>query len=135
MQTQETRALSGVPGLMQIPILKRLFSSETVEKNESELLIALLPHIVRTPGITDLNLKTVASGTDAGVKVSLAPREPAPPPPPEAKPPAALAPAAKPATPSPQVPPQPAPPVTPTPQPAVLPPPAPPPPKVGDTIK
>jgi general secretion pathway protein D len=79
MQAQETRALSGIPGLMQIPILKKLFSSESVEKNESELLIALVPHIVRTPGVTDLNLKTVASGTDQVIKLNFAPREAAAP--------------------------------------------------------
>jgi len=79
MQAQETKALSGIPGLMQIPILKKLFSSESVEKNESELLIALVPHIVRTPGVTDLNLKTVASGTDQVIKLNYAPREAAAP--------------------------------------------------------
>jgi general secretion pathway protein D len=87
MQTQETRSLAGIPGLMQIPVLKKLFSSEHVEKNDSELLIALIPHIVRTPGVTALNLKGVASGTDAQIRVSLAPRAPeAPKNPPEPKP-------------------------------------------------
>ncbi len=93
MQTQETRSLAGIPGLMNIPVLRRIFSSESVEKNESELLIALVPHIVRTPGVTDLNLKPVAAGTDAAVKVSRAPREPEPPAPKETKPAAPPAPA------------------------------------------
>lgn len=120
MQTQETRALSGIPGLMQIPILKRLFSSETVEKNESELLIALIPHIVRTPGITNLNLKSVAAGTDAAVRVSLAPREPAPEVTREALPEAPVK-EAQPQAPAPQIPPvvpQLAPPAPPAPKPA-----------------
>jgi general secretion pathway protein D len=93
MQTQESKALSGIPGLMKIPILKRLFSSESIDKSEGELLIALVPHIVRTPGITDLNLRTVATGPETAIRVSYAPREevppapaPAPPPTPEAKP-------------------------------------------------
>jgi len=126
MQTQETRALAGVPGLMRIPILKKLFSSESVEKNESELLIALVPHIVRTPGITDLDLRTVASGTDAAVKVSLAPREPTPPsapqeapapPAPVLQPPPAAVPAQPPVTPAPQPPPPTVQPPVPAPQP------------------
>ncbi len=87
MQTQETRSLAGIPGLMQIPVLKKLFSSQSVEKNNSELLIALIPHIVRTPGVTAQNLKGVASGTDAQIRVNLAPRAPeAPKHPPEPKP-------------------------------------------------
>jgi general secretion pathway protein D len=110
MQTQETRALAGIPGLMQIPILKRLFSSESVEKNESELLIALVPHIVRTQGITDVNLKSVAAGTDASVRLSYAPRAPGTAAaPPEAKPPAAAIPGV---TPTPAAP-EPAPPAAP----------------------
>jgi len=111
MQTQETRALAGIPGLMNIPILKKIFSSESIEKNESELLIALIPHIVRTPGITDLNLKPVAAGSDAAVKVSRAPRGPETPAAPETKP--AAAPAA-----APQPEPAASPPVTPAPKPA-----------------
>lgn len=74
MQAQEIKSLAGIPGLMNIPILKRLFSSESVQKNESELLIALIPHIVRTQGITDTNLKSVSAGTDTSVHVSYAPR-------------------------------------------------------------
>jgi general secretion pathway protein D len=96
MQTQETKALAGIPGLMQIPILKRLFSSESIERNEGELLIALIPHIVRTPGITDLNLRTVASGPETSIHVNYAPRDEAPPPP---SPPAEAKPEPKPAPP------------------------------------
>jgi general secretion pathway protein D len=105
MQTQETRSLAGIPGLMNIPVLKRIFSSESVEKSDSELLIALIPHIVRSPGITDVNLRPVAAGTDAAVKVSMTPRE-APSAAKEAKPQPVPAPAPQ-ATP-PQAPPAPA---------------------------
>ena len=104
MQDQDTKSVTGVPGLSKVPLLRRIFSSESVERNQSELLIALVPHIVRTPGITDVNLKPVAAGTDTVVRVSYAP-------PPEAAPqvpkPAALPP--KPETPAPsQAPPAPA---------------------------
>jgi len=50
MQDQDTKSMSGVPGLSSIPILGKLFTSNTVEKDRNELLIALIPHIVRTPG-------------------------------------------------------------------------------------
>jgi general secretion pathway protein D len=73
MQSQDIKALSGVPGLMNVPILRRIFSSENLQKNESELLFALIPHIVRTPDITPLNLRMVDAGTDQIVKVTMAP--------------------------------------------------------------
>ncbi len=75
MQDQNTKSVSGIPGLGNIPLLRRLFTSESIERNQSELLIALVPHIVRTPGINDLNLKGVAAGSDAIVRLSYAPRE------------------------------------------------------------
>ncbi len=78
MQDQDTKSVSGVPGLASIPVVRRLFTSESIEKSQSELLIALIPHIVRTPGVTNLNVKGVAAGTDTVVKLNYAPREAAP---------------------------------------------------------
>jgi len=103
MQEQDTKSVSGVPGLSKIPGLGRLFSSESVERSQSELLIALVPHVVRTPGVSDVNLKAVAAGTDTAVRLSYAPREAAPE---EAKP---AAPAVKPEPPAPAEPKPPAP--------------------------
>lgn len=69
VKTTSTRNVSGVPGLMQIPYLGRLFSSETVEVSNSELVIALVPHIVRTQEITPVNLRGVAAGNDQTVRL------------------------------------------------------------------
>jgi general secretion pathway protein D len=74
MQDQDTKTSSGVPGLANVPGLKWLFSSQSVTRDRGELLIALIPHIVRTPGITSVNLRTIAAGTEQVTKVSLAPR-------------------------------------------------------------
>ena len=37
-------------------------------------MIALIPHIVRTPDITALDLRGIAAGTDQTVKLSYGPR-------------------------------------------------------------
>jgi general secretion pathway protein D len=110
MQDQDTKSVSGVPGLMSVPGLGRLFSDHSTTRSTSELLIALVPHVVRTPGITDVNLRPVSAGNDAVTKLSYAPRQPAAAPAPApAKPPAAVP--AAPAQPAPATPPaaQPAP--------------------------
>lgn len=86
MQTLRTRTRSGIPGLIQIPILGAIFSSNNLEDNDSELLVALVPHIVRAPEIQPGNLKSIASGTETIWKVNYAPK------PEPAKPPAAPAP-------------------------------------------
>ena len=72
VKTTSTRNISGIPGLMQIPYLGRLFSSETVETSNSELVIALVPHIVRTQEITPVNLRGVAAGNDQTVRLMYA---------------------------------------------------------------
>jgi general secretion pathway protein D len=77
-QDQDSRAISGIPGLVNIPVLGRLLGSESLNRERGELLIAMIPHVVRTPNLTDVDLKGVAAGTDQVVKVSYAPRVQAP---------------------------------------------------------
>jgi len=73
-QLQTTKQVSGIPGLSSIPVVRRLFSSESTEKDESELMIALIPHIVRTPGINEVNLRAILAGTEAVTRLSYSPQ-------------------------------------------------------------
>ena len=82
MSDQDTQVIGGIPGLVNIPILgKYLFGNTNKDKQKEELMIALVPHIVRRPDITGLDLRGVSAGTDQTVKLSYAPRvvEAAPP--------------------------------------------------------
>jgi general secretion pathway protein D len=62
LQDTETKSLSGYPLLSKIPILKYLFAQEDKESHTSEIVFAVIPHVIRTPGITDDNLKMVDLG-------------------------------------------------------------------------
>jgi general secretion pathway protein D len=64
-QSQTFRTKAGVPFLGEVPILGNLFSTTKTETNENEILIVLVPHIVRLPQIDEVNLREIASGTDA----------------------------------------------------------------------
>jgi general secretion pathway protein D len=124
MQSQQSRSTAGFPGLSSIPGLKWLFSSRSNTDADSELLIVLIPHIVRAPEITDVNLKGVAAGTDQSIRLNFAPRKAAPPTAPATAPaPAAAAAPAK-GPDAPMVSPTEAPPVSPTGVPLPLPVPA-----------
>jgi general secretion pathway protein D len=70
IQDTSTKSISGIPGLAHLPLIGRLFSTDDTEKNKTELVIALVPHIVRGPDITASNLKGVSSGSSTQVKVS-----------------------------------------------------------------
>ena len=63
-QSQVFKTKSGVPFLGELPLIGKLFSISKVDRNENEILIALIPHIVRLPTIENSNLKSIASGTD-----------------------------------------------------------------------
>ena len=63
-QSQVFKTQAGVPFLGEIPIIGKLFSEQDVQRTESEILLVLIPHIVRMPGIEPSNLRTIASGTD-----------------------------------------------------------------------
>ena len=78
--TSDTNSVNGIPGLVNIPLLGALFGSNHVEKDRSELLIALTPHIVRTPDYTPENLRGVYTGSELVVKLNYAPKteDPAP---------------------------------------------------------
>jgi len=49
MEDQQTRALNGIPGLANIPILKYLFSQTNTDHSENEMVFVLIPHIIRGP--------------------------------------------------------------------------------------
>ena len=69
LETQDVKSLSGIPGLGQIPILKYLFATEHTEKHESEIVFALIPHIVRGQELSPLNEKALDVGTGTSIEL------------------------------------------------------------------
>jgi len=88
--------VNGIPGLVDMPVLGNvLFGGQHTDKERGELMIAIIPHIVRTPDYTAENLRGIYAGNDQNVKLSYAPRaEVGPPPSAEAPKPVATVPAA-----------------------------------------
>ncbi len=73
---QDSTVVNGIPGLVNIPILgKILFGSSHLEKDSQQLMIALIPHILRTPDYTPENLRGVYSGPDQSLRLMYAPRD------------------------------------------------------------
>jgi general secretion pathway protein D len=67
---QDTKTKTGIPGLGSIPILGRLFSGESVDRERQELMIALIPHVVRRPEYTAENLRGIAVGNQQSVHLN-----------------------------------------------------------------
>jgi general secretion pathway protein D len=68
----DTKTKTGIPGLASIPLLGRLFSGDSIDHERSELMIALIPHIVRRPEYSAEMLRAIAVGTAASTKINYA---------------------------------------------------------------
>ncbi len=74
-QNSDSSTVGGLPGLTSIPILGQfLFGSSSKNKSTGELMIALVPHIIRTPDYTAENLRGIYAGSDQVVKLYYAPK-------------------------------------------------------------
>jgi general secretion pathway protein D len=69
VQRTETKSLNGYPGLAKLPLLHYLFSDDSKEIQEDEVLIILTPRIVRIPEWTKANLQSMYSGSESLVQV------------------------------------------------------------------
>jgi general secretion pathway protein D len=63
----ETKSLSGYPGILNLPILKYLFGQENKERQQSEIVFAIVPHVIRSTEITDQNQKMIDLGSESAV--------------------------------------------------------------------
>lgn len=61
----DTKTLNGWPGLARIPVMRYLFSTDNVERQEDDVLIVLTPRIVRMPDWAKLNLRAISAGTES----------------------------------------------------------------------
>src|SRR5438105_1228025 len=69
LEDQQTKALSGIPGLSNIPILKYLFSQTNTEHRENEIVFVLVPHIVRGQDISGRNQEMLDVGTANAIEL------------------------------------------------------------------
>jgi len=76
IQSQDDKTVTGIPGLASIPLLGRLFSGQSMDHNRDEIMIALIPHIVRKTEVTPENLRGISVGNATTIKLNYAPAKP-----------------------------------------------------------
>ncbi len=69
MENQETKSLTGIPGLAQIPILKYLFGQTTTDHSDTETVFVMIPHIVRARDVTEMNDRAIDVGTASTISL------------------------------------------------------------------
>jgi general secretion pathway protein D len=69
LEDTQTKSLTGIPGLAQIPILKYLFGQTDVEHRETETVFVLIPHIVRGRDYSEANQAALDVGTANAIEL------------------------------------------------------------------
>ena len=70
LNSQDSRNMSGIPGLINLPFVNKFFGNESINKTQQDVLIAIMPHIVRTPIYTADNYRAIGSGNETDIKLS-----------------------------------------------------------------
>jgi general secretion pathway protein D len=69
LEDTDTRSLTGIPGLAQIPILKYLFGQSVTDHAETETVFVMIPHVVRAREVTDMNDRAIDVGTASTISL------------------------------------------------------------------
>jgi len=66
IRDDERRVLEGVPGLIDLPVIGRLFAHSKMESNQTDIILTLTPHIVRVLDLEESDLVAFRVGRDSG---------------------------------------------------------------------
>ncbi len=67
IRTDETVTDTGIPGLMDLPLIGRLFTHKKTDAKRTDLILTLTPHIIRTPNVDAEDLAPIWVGTEANI--------------------------------------------------------------------
>ncbi|HEX4008334.1 MAG TPA: cohesin domain-containing protein [Acidobacteriaceae bacterium] len=68
-QHQTTLAISGTPGLGELPLLKYFFSTQQKEVTDDEIVFLLIPHVIRRVQVSPEDVQEIDTGTSNNVSV------------------------------------------------------------------
>lgn len=61
-KTISSESNTGVPGLSDIPFLKRILGKSQIDEKEDDIILTITPHIVRIPNIVEEDLESIYLG-------------------------------------------------------------------------
>jgi len=74
IREEERKSMSGVPGLSDIPVVRRIFGNTETNIQQTDIVLTLTPHIIRIPDVTADDLEPFYVGTDSNISVQGGPR-------------------------------------------------------------
>ena len=77
IRDDERTTMEGIPGLVDIPVIGRLFAKNRKERQETDIVLTLTPHIIRVLDLSDADLaplkvprETAAGGASGGFELT-----------------------------------------------------------------
>ena len=70
LREEDRRSLRGFPGILHLPVLKQLFSSNEDSIKQTDIVMLLTPRIVRTHELTQGDLSPIHIGTQSNIGLS-----------------------------------------------------------------
>jgi type II secretory pathway component GspD/PulD (secretin) len=80
LRDDQRRSLTGFPGVLRVPVLRSLFGNTSSEISQTDIVMLLTPHIVRTHELTADDLAPIYIGTQSNVGLTGPPPLIVPPP-------------------------------------------------------
>ena len=65
----DRRNVSGLPGVVDIPLLNQIFANNDEEEESQDVVFSVTPHIVRAPRVTEADLVPIPTGTEQVIRV------------------------------------------------------------------
>jgi general secretion pathway protein D len=66
---EDRKAISGFPGIIDVPLLSKIFGFNTQDKRTADVVFSITPHIIRAPRVTEIDLAPLPMGTEQQIKV------------------------------------------------------------------
>jgi hypothetical protein len=63
LRDDERKSLTGFPGGIHVPVIKQLFSANDEQISQTDIVMLLTPHIIRTQALTERHLQEINIGT------------------------------------------------------------------------
>ncbi len=87
IQQRDSNTVQGFPGAIHLPFFKQIFSGNDITSDQTEIIMLLTPHIVRTQELTESDLRPIYIGSQQNLGLGgppplIAAPEPEPTPPP-----------------------------------------------------
>src|SRR5512132_3454932 len=67
LRDEQRKILNGFPGVNRVPVLRSLFGQTNEEINQSDIVMLLTPHVVRTHELTTEDLAPIFIGTQQNI--------------------------------------------------------------------